>query len=455
MHKFGYNCTTPYNYRTNALSLICSIDILLTMATVNFLYRSTKNEASLNIRLLYRINNMSFEDGHKDFVLGAKTQLKVSKHYWDKQQSLKRVKDIDIANKQTEINTELNKIENHVIAAFDNTPTESIDKNWLKAVVGSYYNPLQKTSQRIAPDLISFIDFYNDERKHDVSIKSIRKFNVIKHKMERMQEHRGETIMINDIGEDFKKEFVRYYRSEKYSQNTMQRELGIIKTFCKHAKRLGLETHPQLDDLKLKMEKGIAMYLTFDELKQIEDAESLPEYLDNARDWLIISCYTGQRISDFMRFTSEMIRIEKGKSLLEFKQQKTQKLMTIPLHQKVLEILDKRNGQFPRPISDQRYNNYIKDVCKLAGVNKKITGKKQVDVNLDGNTSKFRSVTGMFEKWELVTSHIGRRSFATNFYGQIPTNYLIYVTGHSSESLFLNYVGKSNKDKAMELFKYF
>jgi len=54
-----------------------------------------------------------------------------------------------------------------------------------------------------------------------------------------------------------------------------------------------------------------------------------------------------------------------------------------------------------------------------------------------------------------VTSHIGRRSFATNFYGIIPTSYLIYTTGHSTEAMFLNYIGKSNKDIALEMAKYF
>ena len=55
----------------------------------------------------------------------------------------------------------------------------------------------------------------------------------------------------------------------------------------------------------------------------------------------------------------------------------------------------------------------------------------------------------------LLFSHVGRRSFATNYYGDIPTSYLIYVTGHSSEIMFLNYIGKSNKDMALELTKYF
>ena len=63
--------------------------------------------------------------------------------------------------------------------------------------------------------------------------------------------------------------------------------------------------------------------------------------------------------------------------------------------------------------------------------------------------------SGIYKKYELVTSHIGRRSFATNFYGKIPTSFLIYMTGHSTEAMFLNYIGKSNKDIALEMTKYF
>ena len=129
--------------------------------------------------------------------------------------------------------------------------------------------------------------------------------------------------------------------------------------------------------------------------------------------------------------------------------------MTIPLHEKVTNVLNKRKGQFPRRISDQRYNDYIKEVCEKAELKNKIQGKIQKNISKEKDMLKMRSVPGQFEKWELVTSHIGRRSFATNFYGKIPTSYLIYVTGHSSEIMFLNYIGKSNKDMALELIKYF
>ncbi len=233
----------------------------------------------------------------------------------------------------------------------------------------------------------------------------------------------------------------------------MQRELVMIKTFCKHARYLGLEVHPQMDGLRLDREKVKSVYLTFEELEQIEQTTDLPDYLENAKDWLIISCYLGQRVSDFLRFTSEMIRYEDGKPLLEFTQQKTNKIMTIPVHKKVIELLEKRNGQFPRQISDVNYNLYIKEVCQKAGLTYQVKGSKKVET--EPESKKYRKETGMYEKWELVSSHIGRRSFATNFYGSIPTTFLIYITGHSTEQMFLSYIGKSNKDLAKEMFKYF
>ena len=246
-----------------------------------------------------------------------------------------------------------------------------------------------------------------------------------------------------------------YCKNEIYSQNTIQRELAIIKTFCKHARFLGIETHPQLDSLRLDKAKVEKIYLTFEDLTKIENnsKNQLTDSLDNAKDWLIISCYSGQRISDFMRFTDEQIRKEDGEYLLEFTQKKTNKLTTIPLHPKVLEILQKRNGKFPYEISDQKYNDYIKEVCKIAELNQLIFGSKNAET--EPNSKVFRKKSGTYKKWELVTSHIGRRSFATNFYGKIPTTFLINMTNHSSEAMFLNYIGKSNKDLAKETFKYF
>jgi integrase len=421
------------------------------MAAVNFLFRSTKDKGFLNLRLLYRFNST-------DYVFGAKTEFEVSKHYWTKQHK-KKSKDIEITTQQTDTNAELNKIENHVLNAFNSVDPDEVNKDWLQTQIDYYYNPPKKEeSIQIPNNLIDYIEFYIDYRKHELKETSIRKFRVIKNKLKRLQAERTnkQPILINEINENFKNEFVNYLKKEKYSQNTMQRELVFIKTFCKHAKFIGVETHPQLEKLSLKRDNKIdKIFLSFDDLEKIEsiDKDQLTESLDNAKDWLIISCYTGQRVSDFMRFTPEQISVEDGDSILDITQKKTVKETTIPLHPKVLEILEKRNGNFPYRISDQKYNDYIKDVCKLAKLNKPTKGSKLSETEPESKT--YRKKKGIYPKWELVTSHIGRRSFATNFYNKIPTSYLINITNHATESQFLAYVGKGSKDKAKETFKYF
>jgi integrase len=149
-----------------------------------------------------------------------------------------------------------------------------------------------------------------------------------------------------------------------------------------------------------------------------------------------------------MRFAKEQIRYEGKVPLCEFTQVKTNKIMAVPLSKKVREILAKRDGSFPRKISDQRYNEYIKEVCRLAGIKTKIKGSKIFKETM-------RKVSGLFPKYELVTSHIGRRSFATNNYGKIPTSLLINVTGHTTEAMFLEYIGKTETEKAKQLAEYF
>ena len=66
----------------------------------------------------------------------------------------------------------------------------------------------------------------------------------------------------------------------------------------------------------------------------------------------------------------------------------------------------------------------------------------------------FRKENGIYKKWELVSTHIGRRSFATNHYGKLPTPVLMSATGHTTEKMFLAYIGKSSIDNAEILRSY-
>lgn len=418
------------------------------MAAINFLYRSKKDKSFLNLRLLFTHN-------HTNYVYGAKTKLEVSKLYWNKYHSQKSPKDIDIKNQQVKVNAEMNKIENHILKTFHNSDPEKIDKIWLAEQLDLYYNPPKK-SKDLPKALLPYFDFYLKERKNELAEQTFKNYKVVRGLIEKYQSSIGKSIKLIDIDSAFKTNFEAFCLEKGYAINTISRAIHTIKAVCKHAMYNGIEISHQLERIKLKEVKVDKIYLTSKELKTIEklNNKKLNDSLLNARDWLLISCYTGQRVSDFMRFTKDHIRVEDGKQLIEFTQKKTGKNMTIPLHPKVLKILEKRDGEFPRPISSQKYNDYIKKVCKKAKIKKKIKGSKLEKVD---NSSKYpyRKQAGEYEKWELVTSHIGRRSFATNFYGKIPTSFLIYTTGHKTEEMFLNYIGKSNKDIALELTKYF
>ena len=412
------------------------------MATINFLYRSKRETSTLNLRLLYRNPTTN-----KDITLGAKTKLEVSNKYWQKQHPLKRVNDVDVINKQTEVNTELSKISSFILNAFKIVPIKDVDKEWLTNTLNNYYNPIEEV--KLPTTLIEYINYYIGVRKNDLSNNSIKKINVVKGKFYKFQKHQNSEIIIKDINLSFTNELTTYLNQEGYAPNTIARDIRYLKTFCNHARYNGLETSYQLEKVQAKYTPTESIYLTPEEIILIENPKKvLSEHLENARKWLLISYHTGQRISDFLRFTMEMVRYEQNKPLLEFTQRKTGKIMVVPISTKAIAIL-KEN---PRKISDQKYNDYIKIVCEEVGITQEVHGSKKIEI--EKGSGIYRKKEGMYQKWELVSSHIGRRSFATNNYGKIPTSFLKYVTGHSTESMFLEYIGKSNKDIALELSNY-
>ena len=410
------------------------------MASIYLLIQSKKNPAVIYVRL---------RDG-RTLDIKAKTNYHIDPVNWDdaeQRPTKKAMKLIDFAN----LDTDLVTLKNNLLKEYNKSKgVKVVDALWLK----DFVNPPQ-VEEKQTDKLVDYIDTFIEFKKNDVKSSTITKCNVIKHLLQRYQKHTKSILYIRDIDTKFKMDFEKYCISVGYAPNTTSRNIRFVKTFCRHAKSNGVETHHQLDSIKAKYYKVDNIYLNEVEIKKIEDIKisELTDGLENARDWLLISCFCGQRVSDFLRFDKSMIRYEKNKAgelkpLIEFTQVKTEKMMTIPLHSKIMEILKKYDGNFPRKISDQKYNEHIKNVCEKAKINEPIHG-----VLFDKD--KKEKIEQDYPKWKFVSSHIGRRSFASNNYGIIPTSYLIYITGHSSEVLFLTYLGKSNKDTAVEIAKYF
>ncbi len=413
---------------------------ICSMATIKFFIQTDKTPAGIYVRL---------KEG-RTIDAKARTKYLINPNDWSKAKG--QPTDLKDASYKA-LNIKLTDLKADLTKHFsDSVGLVEINSQWLK----NFVNPLPAVEieidqAQIIPDkLVDYFVYYALHKKSSISNSTYKKLNVNKHLVERFEKSEGKEFLIKDVDANFKLNFEAYCAKENYSPNTIARAIKFIKTISYHAKENGIETSKQLVSISATIKKVDSIFLTPLELEQIEKQKFDLDHLENAKDWLIISCETGQRVSDFMRFTKEQIRVEDNIPLIEFTQLKTGKKMAIALNNKVLSILAKRQGEFPRKISDQRYNEYIKDVCRIAEINEKINGSK---MNLEGNKTK-RKQSGEFEKYELVTSHIGRRSFATNNYGKIPTALLMNATGHGTENMFLTYIGKTPTEQAKELSKY-
>ncbi len=412
------------------------------MATINFLYRSNKKKGDLTLRLLYRYMG-------SDYTLGVNSRISVEQEFFKKQLNQKKLKDINLINEQSRVKNLMNDLSVHIIEKLNKVDTSGLNKEWLELQVEQFYNPVE-LKPKVPIYLTEYFDYYVELLITNRNTK--KKLITTQKKILKYEDSLKRKILIETIDNVELNNFKKHLTKLCYNQNTILVDFTNIKTICRHAKT-ALSVNEEIFNWSLKKERISIVYLNFDEINKIIEINDLVNYLDNSRDWLIISCYTGQRVSDFMNFTKSMIRIEKdnkGKEItfIEFTQKKTKQNIALPLHPEVIKILKKRNGEFPRPISDVKYNKYIKIIVKKAGITEEIIGSK-IDKDIN------RKVKKAYPKYELITSHIGRRSFATNFYGVIPTPLIMSATGHMSEKMFLNYIGKSQTDRAKSLADYF
>ncbi|MPN21796.1 hypothetical protein SDC9_169177 [bioreactor metagenome] len=166
--------------------------------------------------------------------------------------------------------------------------------------------------------------------------------------------------------------------------------------------------------------------------------------LDKVRDLFIIGCYTGLRFSDLNQISPD--NFINNNTQIKVKTEKTGEFVVIPLHKTVKEIVQKYDNSIPDVISNQKMNEYLKEVAKLAELNDRITIS-----STKGGTKQ----TEVFEKWELVTVHTARRSFATNMYLlDIPTISIMKITGHRTEKAFLLYIKISQEENANKLLNH-
>jgi integrase len=421
--------------------------ILLDMATVRFQLRSKINPANIYVRLtLDRTINIRRKSGYI-----------IDPADWSDKTSLPKSGDEKLKQLKIDLGKLATSIEENLNSAVTNG--DEITGAWLQNQIDAIQGKQKKT---YLDRLTNYIQNYVDNLKYKeypngkrgAAIGSIKKYTTIKNKIEDFEKYKKTHFYVKDVDLNFRNELLKYFTEvDKLNSNTAGRYIRTLKTVCFDAQINGIEVHKQLAQIKGFSEKASKVFLTLDELEIIEKKTFKRSALENAKDWLIIGCYIGQRVSDLLPLTAENINVRNGLELIELVQKKTGKHVAMPIPPKVKSILNKRNGKFPDKISDQKFNLHIKDVCKLADIDELTQGAKLTAIG-EGDDIKWRKEFGTFPKHELITSHVCRRSFATNFYGEIPTPLLISITAHSTERQFLEYIGKSANDYALQLAEY-
>jgi len=242
--------------------------------------------------------------------------------------------------------------------------------------------------------------------------------------------------------------FSSYLLHEKsYGVGTVGKQLGLIKTVLIRAKRDGYpvsSNYQFIDSFCLDKQKRILQTLDLEEIELIKKA-TLPSHLINSWKWMLIGLYTGQRVADLLSLKPDQLREGPNDILyIDFVQQKTGRAVTVGILDPLIKeiLLD----QFPTYSYSQLFNMHIKQICKIAGITKRVTGYKM-------HANPRRKLKGVFKKYELITAHDLRRSFATNYYSKVETPILMRITGHKKESTFLEYIGENfNQDHYADLF---
>lgn len=255
------------------------------------------------------------------------------------------------------------------------------------------------------------------------------------------QSTRKRKIDFNTIDLEFYGDYTEYLIKElKLSTNTIGKHIQIIKLIMNEATERGINTNLSFKGKRFTTvrEDSDSIYLTESDIREISNLDlSADTRLEKVRDLFLIGCFTGLRYSDYSIIKSNQI----NDGFIEIKQTKTGGKVIIPVHSKVKEIIEKYNGILPESISNQKTNEYLKEIGQMIP-----SFKEKVSKSITKGGSE---VTEYFSKWELLTTHTARRSFATNqFLAGVPNLTIMAITGHKTEKSFLRYIKLTPKEHA-------
>lgn len=342
-----------------------------------------------------------------------------------------------------EINDRLNRIAAALTLHFQNR-----DSTTRQEVVDALDATIKK-GKRPVP-LLEKTDFFSmfEHYINVTNVSAIRKRNIqsIVNHWKAYEADRNITISFEAITPDLLRDFERYlkagspqYKSRKEGGtppkgiNTVHKTLAMTRAFMNFAR---VELKRQGIDVKYPFGQGgdqipgeiygTPIYITSEERDKLFNAELSSDRLQRVRDIFVFQCLIGARVGDLCKLTKA--NIQDGAITYIPRKTKDGKPVniTIPLHPKAMEIIDRYNipdGSLLPFITDQRYNDYLKELFREVGINRIVTRRNPT--------------TGQEEQvkiCDIASSHMARRTFVGNLYGKVDNGIIGSMTGHTPGS---------------------
>jgi len=233
---------------------------------------------------------------------------------------------------------------------------------------------------------------------------------------------------LEELSLQFLDDFDYYLKTEKkQEQITINKTIQRLRTPIKQAISEGYLDRDPFILHKSKTVRKVVIFLTAKELKTFEVAILHQRRLQVVLDLFIFCCYTGLAFFEMAHLEKQHIQIGFDEiNWIQMKREKTQRQISIPILPKAQEIIDKyqteSNHIFP-PISNQKFNSYLKEIAEITGIEKRLT------------------------------HHIARKTFASTvlLYNDVPMEIVSELLGHSNMTITQESYGKVVQKKVSEV----
>lgn len=195
--------------------------------------------------------------------------------------------------------------------------------------------------------------------------------------------YQSDDINILALDKDFIKDFYNWFRAEKKCcRNTTLKNIANMRKIVFDCVDRGWLVGDPFAGFDMSRDEVYPTFLTMDELLTIIQKEFINERLSKVRDVFVFCCFTGLAFIDVRQLKrSEVMMGFDGNYWISKGRQKGGVLSQIPLLPVCMDILKKyendpvcvQKDMLLPVLSNQKYNEYLKEIAALCEVNKELT----------------------------------------------------------------------------------